>query len=159
MADYILRQKIGGTHLTYSYVKQAVIPRPEAFAAPCPWSKGQTVAEWLLPRVLELTYTSWDLEPFARDCGYTGPPYGWNEERRFQLRCELDAAFFRLYLGSDEEWARDTPLALRERLPAPRHAIEHIMDSFPIVKLREIDCNGLYTTLNRLLALLHSSIT
>jgi hypothetical protein len=28
-----------------------------------------------------------------RDCGYEGPPFRWDEERRFLLRCELDAAF------------------------------------------------------------------
>ena len=55
----------------------------------------------------------WDVEPLARDCGYTGAPYGWGEDRRFQPRCELDAAFFCLSLGSDEEWARDTSLAIR----------------------------------------------
>jgi hypothetical protein len=144
--DFLARQKLGGTHLNYHTVKQIPFLPPCAYLTTCPWSKGQTVAEWLLPRVLELTYTSWDLEPFARDCGYTGPPYGWNEERRFQLRCELDAAFFRLYLGSDEDWARDTPPDLRDKLPTPRHAIEHIMDSFPIVKRKDEEAFGRYRT-------------
>lgn len=35
--------------------------------------------DWLLPRVLELAYTAWDLEPFAKDCGYDGPPSRWEE--------------------------------------------------------------------------------
>ena len=35
----------------------------------------------------------------ACDCGWSGPPFRWDEERRFLLRCELDAAFFHLYLG------------------------------------------------------------
>ena len=53
--------------------------------------------------MLELTYTAWDLEPFAADCGYHGPPFLWDEDRRFVLRAELDAAFFHLYgLGRDE---------------------------------------------------------
>jgi hypothetical protein len=51
----------------------------------------------MLPRTLELTYTAWDLQHFARDCGDEGPPYIWDSERRFQLQCELDAAFFHLY--------------------------------------------------------------
>jgi hypothetical protein len=145
--DFLARQKLGGTHLNYHTVKQIPFLPPCAYLTTCPWSKGQTVAEWLLPRVLELTYTSWDLEPFARDCGYTGPPFGWDEERRFQLRCELDAAFFRLYLGSDEDWARDAPPVLCEKLPTPRHAIEHIMDSFPIVKRKDEEASGGYRTL------------
>ena len=53
--------------------------------------------DWITYRVLELTYTAWDLQPFAKDCGYDGAPFVWNEERRFQIRCEIDAAFFHLY--------------------------------------------------------------
>lgn len=142
--DFLARQKLGGTHLNYHTVKQLPIPPPPTYSTPCPWSKSETVAEWLLPRILELTYTSWDIEPFARDCGYAGPPFGWDEERRFQLRCELDAAFFRLYLGSDDEWARDASPALREKLPTVRHAIEHIMESFPIVKRKDEEAFGEY---------------
>jgi len=52
---------------------------------------------WILLRVLELTYTAWDLEAFAQDCGWNGPPFRWDEKRRFLIRCELDAGFFHLY--------------------------------------------------------------
>ena len=83
--------------------------------------------EWMLPRVLELSYTSWELEPFARDCGYEGPPFIWDEERRFRLRCELDAAFFRLYGISRED-------------------VEYIMDTFPIVKRKDEAAFGTYRT-------------
>ena len=118
---------------------------------PCPWfpwSNRGGVVPAANPRT---AVPLWDLEPLARDCGYTGAPYGWGEERRFQLRCELDAAFFCLSLGSDEEWARDTPPALREKLPTPRHAIEHIMDSFPIVKRKDEEAHGEYRWLNSIL--------
>lgn len=47
--------------------------------------------------VLELTDTAWELEPFARNCGYAGLPFRWDEEFCFVLRAELDAAFFHLY--------------------------------------------------------------
>jgi hypothetical protein len=83
--------------------------------------------DWLLPRVLELTYTAWDLEPFARDCGYDGPPFRWNEERRFLLRCELDAAYFCLY-----GIARDD--------------VDYIMDTFPIAKRKDEQRYGEYPT-------------
>lgn len=33
------------------------------------------IADWMFPRVLELTYTAWDLQPFAQDCGYEGAPF------------------------------------------------------------------------------------
>lgn len=53
--------------------------------------------------MLELTYTAWDLAPFARDHGDDGPPFRFDEERRFHLRAELDAAYFHLYgLARDE---------------------------------------------------------
>ena len=51
----------------------------------------------ILPRVLELAYIAQDLEAFAKDCGYNGPPFRWDEARRFLWRCELDAAYFHLY--------------------------------------------------------------
>jgi hypothetical protein len=154
--DSLARQKVGGTHLKYNVFKQLPIPAPPVLKRACPWAPGQTVFEWLHPRILELTSTSWDLEPLARDCGYTGPPIGWDEEQRFKLRCELDAAFFRIYLGSDEEWACDTPSTLREKLPTPRHAIKHIMDSFPIVKRKDEKACGDYRSL-RTISLTHTS--
>ena len=42
--------------------------------------------------------TAWDLEPFARDCGYAGPPFRWDEARRCLLRAELDAAFLNRWI-------------------------------------------------------------
>jgi hypothetical protein len=47
--------------------------------------------------VLELVYTAHELEPFARACGYTGPPFVWSASRRHELRCQLEAALFHLY--------------------------------------------------------------
>jgi len=82
------------------------------------WDNNFKISDWLLPRTLELTYTAWDLEPFAKDCGYDGPPFVWNEERRFLLRCELDAAYFHLY-GIE------------------RDDVDYIMETFPIVKRKD----------------------
>jgi hypothetical protein len=77
--------------------------------------------------VLELTYTAWDMQPFARDLGYHGPPFRWDEERRFLLRCELDAAFFHLY-GIERE------------------DVDYIMETFPIVKRKDEKAHGEYRT-------------
>jgi hypothetical protein len=52
---------------------------------------------------IELTYTAWDLEPFAQNLGRSNPPFRWDEERRFLLRCELDSALFHLYLPTDDD--------------------------------------------------------
>jgi len=146
--DYAARQSVGGTHLTYGYLKQLPVLPPDTYARPCPWNSPLTpdssrmsrhaspvtsqaspvtLAAWLLPRVLELTYTAWDLQPFARDCGYDGPPFRWDEERRFLLRCELDAAYFHLY-----GIARDD--------------VAYILETFPIVKRKEIARYGEFRT-------------
>ena len=56
---------------------------------------------FIVPRVLELVYTAYDMTPLARDLGDEGEPFRWDEERRALLRAELDAFFFRLY-GIDD---------------------------------------------------------
>jgi hypothetical protein len=48
--------------------------------------------------VLELTYTSHAMRPWAEDLGHRGQPLAWNDTRRAQLRAELDA-FFALKYG------------------------------------------------------------
>jgi len=149
--DFFTRQKLGGTHLNYHTVKQLPIPGPAAFAQPYGFTSDQPISEWLLPRIVELTYTAWDLEPFASDCGYAGPPFVWDEERRFLLRAELDAAFFHLYLGTPDEWFRNASDALKSTLPTPRDAVSHIMETFPIVKKKDLESFGTYRTKDTIL--------
>ena len=160
--DFAARLKVGGTHLNFFIAKQIPVPPPTAFGHPTPWSKTDArIQDWLLPRILELTFTSWDLEAFAKDCGWEGPPFRWDEERRFRLRCELDAAFFHLYLPADEQggWrpARRSDgcpcdetapeLAELERhFPNPRDAVAYVMDTFPIVRYKDEQRFGEYRT-------------
>ncbi|MBI4601557.1 MAG: hypothetical protein HY721_06310, partial [Planctomycetes bacterium] len=113
--DYVARQKVGGTHLTYGYLEQLPVLPPTTYAQPTPWATKSPLSSWLLPRVLELTCTAWDLSPFARDLGYDGPPFSWDDRRRFLLRAELDAAFFHLYGISRDD-------------------ASYILDTFPIVR-------------------------
>lgn len=99
--DFIARQKINGAHMSLMTWKQLPVPTP-----------GQLEPHlgFLVPRVLELAYTSHDMAPLARDLGCTGPPYPWDEERRAVLRAELDAFCFRLYgIGrQDAEYVLET---------------------------------------------------
>jgi hypothetical protein len=125
--DYAARQKVGGTHLTYGYLKQLPVLAPSVYAADAVWGRGTTVRDWLLPRVVELTYTAWDLQPFARDVGDEGPPYLWDPERRSVLRAELDAAFFHLYGVSRDE-------------------ADYILDTFPVVKKNDEKGHGEFRT-------------
>lgn len=109
--DFVTRQKSSGTHLKFFTVYQLPVIPPERFVHPVPWKADEVLENWITSRVLELAYTSWDLAPFAADHGYDGPPFRWDEERRFLLRAELDAAFFHLY-GVD------------------RDDVDYVMDSF-----------------------------
>ena len=108
--DYCARQKGGGLNLNYFMMRQLPAFRPGTYAMPAPWAPSMQVRDWLLPRVIELTYTAWNLKAFAEDCGDEGAPFVWDSDRRFRLRCELDAAFFYMYGISREDaaWILDT---------------------------------------------------
>lgn len=152
--DYAARQKVGGSNFVYHTFKQLPILPPSTYSQPTPWHQGMELSQWLVARVVELTYTAWDLEAFGRDVGYEGPPFRWDPARRPLLRAELDAAFFHLYLPCDargqwlpaanegaEELAR-----LTASFPTPRHAVEYIMETFPIVRRNDEKAHGEYRT-------------
>ena len=56
------------------------------------------------PRVLELTYTSRSLKPWAQALGYAGEPFGFDENRRGVLKAELDVFFAKKYGLTEEEF-------------------------------------------------------
>ncbi|PFG75151.1 Eco57I restriction-modification methylase domain-containing protein [Tepidiforma thermophila] len=144
--DFVARQKVGGMNLNYFIFQQLPAITAELLANVCPWLDSYSIADWLRPRILELTYTAWDLAPFARDLGYHGPPFRYDPERRARLRAELDACFFRLYLGSEDEWQAQASPELRALFPAPRDAVSYILDQFPIVKRHDEERFGEYRT-------------
>jgi hypothetical protein len=164
--DFSARQKLGGTNVNFFVLRQFPILGPEVFTRQSIPFGGSTVGHWVLPRALELSYTSQDLEPLARDCTYEGPPFAWDEARRFELRCELDAAFFHLYLPSwpDGQW-RPARLAdgavvdetaaelaaLKRHFATPRDAVAYILDQFPIVRQKDEAAHGRYRTKERIL--------
>ena len=123
--DYLTRQKLGGTNLLYYVVEQLPVLAPQAYESPAPWSRDESLGAWLTARVLELTYTAWELQAFASDLGYEGPPFRWDASRRFMARCELDSAFFHLY-GLDRKDAA------------------YMMDTFPVVHRAEDREHGEY---------------
>ena len=129
--DFVARQKVGGTHLTYGYLKQFPVLPPSAY------TPDDLV--FIVPRVLELTYTSHSMAPFARDLGYDGPPFAWDEDRRAQLRAELDAWYARAYgLTRDE---------LRYILdPADVKGPDYPSETFRVLKKNEIRRFGEYRT-------------
>jgi hypothetical protein len=160
--DFSARQKVGGVNLNFFLVQQfAVIDVGQYRRHSNWWAQKSRLEDWLLSRTLELTYTAWDLEAFARDCGWDGPPFRWDEERRFLIRCELDAAFFHLYLPADAngDWRPvrradgcphdETPEQLAELkrcFPTPRDAVAYILDTFPSVRRKDEEEYGEYRT-------------
>ena len=102
-----------------------------------------------------------------RLAAFVGPPFRWDEDRRFLIRAELDAAFFHLYLPSDAngDWVparkadgcpyEETPeqlAELKKSFPKPRDAVDYIMDTFPIVKRKDEEKYGSYRTKEMILA-------
>lgn len=144
--DYVARQSVGGSSMGYFILKQLPVIELSTFEAPCPWHDGCSLREWIAPRALELIYTAWDLREFADELGYSGPPFVWDDNRRSLLRCELDAAFFHLYLGTAHEWTETRTPALLEEFGHPESAVDYILDTFPIVRKNEEDIYGEFRT-------------
>lgn len=94
---------------------------------------------FVVPRVLELNYTSHSISPFARDLGYAGPLFAWDENRRALLRAELDAFYARAYgLTRDE---------LRYILdPTDVKGLDYPSETFRVLKNNEIKRFGEYRT-------------
>ncbi|WP_075738484.1 Eco57I restriction-modification methylase domain-containing protein [Streptomyces acidiscabies] len=92
--DFVSRQKISDAHMKIFVWKQLPVPTPTTLEPHLPF---------LLPRVLELVYTAYDMTLLAKDLGDEGKPFRWDETRRAQIRGELDAYFFHLYGISAED--------------------------------------------------------
>ena len=129
--DWAARLSVGGINMNFYIVKQLPVLPPEVYLETAP--TGDTWVELIVPRALELTYTAWDLQPFAQDLGYDGPPFVWDEERRHRLKCELDAIYAHLYQLDQEDllWILDAP---------------EPSQSFPGLKRNEVQRFGEYRT-------------
>jgi hypothetical protein len=77
------------------------------------------------------------MAPFARDMGYDGPPFRWDEEDRRHRRARLDAIYFHLYgIGRDDA--------------------AYILDTFPIVRREDEEKFGRYLTKDLILAYMNA---
>lgn len=137
IVDYVARISVAGLHLTYSYLKQLPVLSPEFYT--------QNRSIFLSRKVLELTYTSHAMAPFARDLDHEGPPFAWDEARRALLRSDLDAFYARAYgLTRDE---------LRYVLdPADVMGPDYPSETFRVLKEKEIRQYGEYRTQRLVLA-------
>jgi hypothetical protein len=127
--DFVLRQKLGGANVNFFIVKQLPVIPPEKYSS--------YEINFISRRVIELVYTAWDLQSFGNDMGYRGSPFKWEEERRFLLRCELDAMYFHLYGIKDED-------------------VDYILDSFHIIKKKDEQNYGYYRTKKTIMELIHA---
>lgn len=84
-------------------------------------------------RVLRLAYTAHDLAGFARELGYDGPPFSWDEEERRQLMAQLDALMFRLYALEEGD-------------------IDYVLSTFPIIRRDDEERYGRFRTRDLILA-------
>jgi hypothetical protein len=127
VCDYATRLKLGGINMNFFIVEQLPVLHPSVFKADAPWEVTKKLTGWVKPRVLELAFTAWDMQAFARDLQDDGPPFVWDPERRMLLRAELDAAFFHLYGISRDD-------------------TDYILDTFPVVRRRDEVRFGEYRT-------------
>ena len=129
--DWCARQKIGGMHLNFFVVAQIATLAPSAYS--------QDDIDFIVPRVLELTYTSHSLKGWAEALGYEGEPFVFDPERRAILRAELDARYAKLYGLNEQE--------LRYILdPADVYGEDYPSESFRVLKEKEIAEFGEYRT-------------
>jgi hypothetical protein len=119
--------------MKYFTTKQLACPAPAIFEQPTLWCPELTLSDWVRPYVLELSYTSWRLKPYAEELGDDGPPFHWDAERRSLLRADLDAAFLHVYGLTREE-------------------AEHVLDSFPVARKYDERDHGEYRTKRLVLA-------
>ncbi len=132
--NFVTRQKVHGQTLNLFIVEQLPV------IAPADYNQrfGNTTARDLVrDHVLRLAYTAHDMAPFARDLGYDGPPFVWNQEERRHLRARLDALYFHLYGLSRED-------------------ASYVLDTFPIVRKQDEAAFGRYRTRDLILAYMNA---
>ena len=132
--DFVARQKIQGTNLNLYMLEQFPVIGPGEYDRQ--FGK-KTARDLVLDHVLRLTYTADDMVPFARDLGYEGPPFIWDQEERRHLRARLDALYFHLYGISRDD-------------------ADYILSTFPIVQREDEVEFGTYRTRNLILAYMNA---
>ena len=136
--DYVVRQKVQGQNLNLFIIEQLPIVPCDRYETICFGDK--TSGEIVRDAVLELTYTAYDMVPFAHglghvdDSGAVKPPFVWDECRRLRLRAKLDAVFFHLYGITD------------------RDDVRYVYSTFPLIKRQEKAVYGRYISRDLCLA-------
>jgi hypothetical protein len=129
--DFCTRQMAAGINLSDYIMRQLPVLPPDTY--------NKTHIDYIMPRVVELMYTSYDLKPFAEDMGYFEQPFVWDDQRRAMLRAELDAYYGKLYSLTRDE--------LRYILdPQDVYGQDFPGETFRVLKDKEIRQFGEYRT-------------
>jgi methylase of polypeptide subunit release factors len=127
--DFALQQSLGGANLSYYILKQLPMPTPETLDELEVSTSKKTISlrNYLLKRGGELIWTSHSLDQLGQEISSTlgDGPFKWDQERRSQLRAEIDAAVAKAYYLSREDF-------------------EYILDSFEILEEIEQEEYGEY---------------
>ncbi len=140
--DFSARQKIQSRNLNKYILEQLPVVPVETYDHTL--FGEMTASDIVMEAVLELSYTSYDMAPFARDMGYVDdegevlPPFFWDEIRRLRLKSKLDAVYFHLYGVTD------------------RDDVRHIYSTFPIVEREETAAHGRYLSRDLCLAYMNA---
>ena len=104
--DYIARLKVGGTHLTYGYLKQFPVLPPSTYSP--------DDIRFIVPRVFELTYTAYDMAGWAEDlwCSMDGELKRACLAERLESRIAFDYAMKRANDGYVDDNTRYLPDAV-----------------------------------------------
>jgi hypothetical protein len=135
--DYFTRQKLAGTHLTYSILNQLPMLAPTSYT--------EYDINFVSEHVLRLVFTASDLAALGEDLGYHGAPFRWSATERATRRAQLDAYYAHLYgLTRDEVRYILDPKDLR--------GADFPSETFRVLKERELKECGEFRTQRLVLA-------
>jgi hypothetical protein len=93
--DFCARVSVGGTHLTYGYLKQFPVISPGVYTA--------ADVSFVTRRVIQLVHVSSETKNWVSDFESVDKPFAFDPIKRALIRAELDAYYAKLYgLTRDE---------------------------------------------------------
>jgi hypothetical protein len=125
--DAVLKQKMGGNNFSEYVWRQLPVPSRQMLDAVPAWFDKNLVDGFVIPRVCELSVTSHSVLSLCVDLGFQGSPFRWDANRRRIAEAELDAAAAMAF-GLTES------------------AFSDLFDAFPVLKARELENDGEFTT-------------
>lgn len=124
--DFITRVKVSNNNISLFIIKQLPIIKYECLSS--------NLEKIIIDKVLELNCTSNSLKFLLNAIYPDKDVFQFNDKSRFYLKCELDAIYAHLYGITREEF-------------------DYILETFPIVKRKDMEKYGTYRTKDTILKL------